>query len=272
MTNITFLPARESDAAALHDDVVGAWQATLPLASLQDRQPSYAARSVDATTASTRFDIDAGAAVDWTGFFLGRTDLTAAAQIEISAATSQAGLATPAATTGVLSAWPASGKPTTPPGKAWHDVFKLFSLGSYRWRRVAITDTANPGGRINLGRLVAGRYWRPARNYSYGREKGFDPGDLRIVTPQKHTVSDEGPQCRLWSIPFNYASEADAEDDLEDLVYALGTARDVVVCLNPDATTRLHRDTMLASFEQMPRIVRRDHKTFQFVCVLREMI
>lgn len=268
-TNVTFLTARESDAATFSS---GSWVSTLPLANLQDQQPTNMARSTDATIASTRFDIDAGAAVDWDMFYVARAGLTSAAQLELAAAASQGGLDTPASTTGAVSAWPTSGKPTTPPGKVWFDVVKFGSLGSWRWRRVLITDTANPALRVDLGRALWGKSWRPNRPHSYGTGKGGAPADLRIVTPQGHTITDPGLQPRLWEVAFNFMSEADAEDNLEDLTWYCGTARDVAVCLDPEATTRLHRQMMLATFDQAPRVVRKSHKIYALVCVLREQI
>ncbi|HJQ55911.1 MAG TPA: hypothetical protein VJ890_03340 [Vineibacter sp.] len=268
MTNVTFFTARESDAATIKTDVVGSFVATLPASLVQDPQPTYAARSSDATTGSTQFDVDAGTAVDWDGFFL-RCDLSAAAQIELVSGTTQGGADQ---TTGVISVWPTSGRPTTPPGRTTYDVLKLGSLGSKRWRRVKITDTAHPNGRINIGRMVWGKFWRPQRPHGYGTGKQVASYDLRLVTPGGHTIADSGQAGRLWSLSLPAMIEADAEDNAEDLAFAIGIGRDVVVCLDPDATTRLHRHLMLATLESSPQIERRAHNVYATVMLLRERI
>lgn len=68
---------------------------------------------------------------------------------------------------------------------------------------VTINDPGNPDGYIEVGHLVAGQWWSPSRNASYGasasamdltKNERNDAGDL---------LSQRGPRFRKLTLPFN---------------------------------------------------------------------
>lgn len=246
MAGAGLLTPLESDDAILSG---GDWTIGLPLANLQDMQPTNTARSTDATNVSTVIVIDAGTARAWDCLYLGRTNLSASATIRIRAATSEANLtAAPGFDSGAISAWPVTGRPTDR-GLVWFDVFKQISPGgSFRWWQIDIDDDTNADDYVEIGRLVFGPLWQPTYQHAPGVNRTFDPSDVRIKTPYGHTLTDRRLRPRVWSVPFPVMTRADAEDMAEEIMRLIGTAGDLVVCLEPEATTRLHRQTMLATF------------------------
>jgi len=287
MANIVLVTPRESDASVLSG---GAWVDSLPLANLQDPQPTYPARSLDASASSTWFALDAGRPVAWDTLAFVGTDLPPGTLIRRRAAVAQLALtAAPGMDSGWVSPWPATGRPADWWLENW-TAFQMFTPGgAWRWWRFDVDLTGTDAtlaldflqdlyqvvdgqGHVTIGRLVLGTRWTPARNFSYGIDKASVAADLRIVTPSGHTLGDTGRRARQWNIPFNFASQADAEQSVEDLVRYCGQARDVFVCLDPDAAETLHRQMMLGTFETVTRVVRVKPKVWQFTLSLRERI
>src|SRR5262245_40534268 len=102
------LTARESDAATLSSD--DDWITSLPLANLQDMQPTNVARSDGATS----WKVDAGSAKAWNALALARTNVPDGATIQIDTATTEGGLTTPAWSSTPVSCWAPSGRPDDP--------------------------------------------------------------------------------------------------------------------------------------------------------------
>lgn len=237
----------DSDAATLSG---GSW--AMSLALLQDMQPTLTVQSTNALNASTLIKINFASSLAITGFALGHTNLSTDARLRFSGAASEGALGSSGYVGSWISAWPATGRPTDA-GLDWLDVFKMITPGAaYPWWRIEIDDDTNAEGFVELGRLYAAVAWSPDVNFIHGSESGHADIGIRNKTEAGHTNTERRDGPRVWDLRFDFLSVAEAKGFIYELRRRVGTAGDVFVCLNPDETTYLHREMMMATFDAMP--------------------
>lgn len=168
----------------------GSWAATLPLANLQSRVIGKVARSSDATVASTKFDINLGAAKNIRMLALVNHNCTLAATVRIRGAT-DAGFTAVVFDSGFVNVWPVVYSSDT---LEWEDnnwwsgqytdeqragytatyvnVLSANTLAQY-WR-VEINDTTNAAGYVQIGRVFIGPAYQPTVNMAYGAGLGWE--------------------------------------------------------------------------------------------------
>lgn len=247
MDRFTLLTALHSDAAELSG---GDW--ALALSLLQDNQPSRTVQSTDAQNASTIIKIHFAQALAISGFALGKTNLSPDAQLRISGASSEGNLGSSGYTGSWISAWPTSGRPTDA-DLDWFDVFKMIDPGSsYAWWQLEIDDDTNAEGMVELGRLYADVATTFDVNFAYPSEPSHADNSIRNKTEGGFLNTEYRDSPRIWDLKFDFLSNAEAKGAVYELRRRIGTARDVFVCLNPEETTYLHREMMMATFDQMP--------------------
>lgn len=223
---------------------VGAWRETqtVSLANLQDMQPGLLARTTNATT-NTYIVIQFSAAVAANTAALIATNLSASANIRIRGATSEANLtAAPGYDSGSISAWPGTGRPTDAGLTAWN-VFKTLSNSTaYVWWRIDFDDTGNADGYIQLARPILA----PGEQTALTTSRDFQraPADVVIDSPFGPTRTQARLKPRTFTLEFQWLTEAEMWAGLADIDRLRGRAGDLVICLDPDATSLLHHYTL----------------------------
>lgn len=264
MDRFTLLTPFYSDAATLSG---GSW--AMDLALLQDPQPSRTVQSTDATNASTKLKIHFPTARAISGFAFGKTNLQADARVKFSGATSEVDLGSSGFVGGWGSVWPVTGRPTDADLEDF-DVFKMITPGSaYEWWQAEFDDDTNTDGFVEFGRLYADEAWSPACNFTYGSEPTHVDTSIRNKTEGGFTNFEKRNGPRFWDLKFDFLSNAEAKGFIYELRRRIGTAGDVFVCLNPEETTYLHREMMMATFDAMPgtpyRILDRFNSNFKLL-------
>lgn len=254
-----FVDPLYSDAATLSTSAVGSWVTSgdVALANILDREPHKIARSTSATSANTRFDLDFGTARSIDTFILGGIrNWTSSATITITAATSQANLtSSPTTVIASRSVWPSTGKPTESGWRNFVSYLKASSPQSFRWWRIAIVDTSNPDGYLELTRLIANAQFVPTYNVGWGLDTGYESFDLASLTPYAGNLTSERGQLRSFMMPFDHMTLADAEL-LNKLSFQMGTAKDLFCCIGPTEEADAHRYMMISRFASKPRMLR----------------
>lgn len=159
----------------------GSWMAGLPLANLASRELTKVARSTDAAESSTRIDLDMGSTRAFRAFALVNHNLTRSATWRVTIG-STAGAAD-IYDSGSLLAWRMSfdGDLLEWEDTGWWEgvgddeylrapFAVLHVTGAYysgRYLRIQITDTSNPDGWVQLGRVFVGGGLSPTWNASY---------------------------------------------------------------------------------------------------------
>lgn len=165
----------------------GSWNASLPLNNLKTRELAVVARSANATTGSTQFDIDLGATRSLRALALVNHNLSQAATWKVSLGTSSGGSQVYAGS--FQSAWAltfAEGGIEWEANNWWgagvgdeytgHPFIAPFILAaSYdaRYVRVEISDATNAAGYVQIGRVFVGGGFVPTYNAAYGLQDSW---------------------------------------------------------------------------------------------------
>lgn len=150
-----------SDAATL---TAGGYAAGLPRDNLKDERLFKVARTSDATTTNTKFTIDFGTATAVSALIVGPTNLSAAGQYRVRGSSSNS------FPSGYTSGWLSHGVAAADidVDAGLNIIHLLAAPETYRYWEVAIDDTANSDGFIEMGRLFVPRLLQPSINYGYG--------------------------------------------------------------------------------------------------------
>ena len=228
---------------------------TLPAANLQDSRPTAVWRTEGCADESVVIDL--GSPGTATLAALLEHNLTSSATISLQANSADS--------------W------TSPPFSAsldWHPsiIIELFNQVSYRYWRLAVADSANPDGYLQIGRLWLGDCFQPARDF----DKDFsirrvDPSEVSYGDSGSRTVSDRTPY-RVASIRFSSTAEKDAFDQL---IAAVGAGKDFIAALDPDGlvwSDGLHDYTLYCHLESAPEWGHRVNDRWSLAMRLRETI
>lgn len=253
MGNPVFAHPGMSDAAAL---TAGSEAATLPGGNLQRPQPGKVWRSAGLT--DTWIVLDFGAARSWDWIAWVNANFTAAATIRARASDSEAALTSaPGWDSTAESWWPATGRPTVDEDEPEPEGYTLIKslIGApktFRYLRLDISDPANPAGYVQAGRLVVGKALQLVRCFSWGTTFGRQDQSLldQAIGGQLHGTSR--PSARYVDFSLEWVQESEARGYLEKLDRIRGRGRDVMVCLDPDATTHLQAETLLGHMTEQP--------------------
>lgn len=110
-------------------------------------------------------------------------------------------------------------------GIAW------FAPASLTRLEIDIEDIDNPAGCIEVGRLIAGMYWEPKHNASYGPELTFEDASQHVQNDAGDTLTRIGPARRRLTLSLDHLPPAD-RNRLADL-FRQGLARPAFLSLTP---------------------------------------
>jgi hypothetical protein len=246
----------------------GAWSVASPLTNLVDRRLARVARSSSALVASTTFDVDLGAARYVRVLAIPKHNLSLAATIKITAsdhADLSAPLYDPAADDVFPVIYPAGvlpfGHPSYVTGRLTQEEWAGgYSVGythvlappvSARYWRVAISDTANAAGYVELARLVLAWAYQPADAIAEGAKFGWETSSSRTETDGGAAVYTDRPRRRVFSF------QIEAQDADEALVFPFdiqrkyGTSAQIFFVWDPDDVEHLHRRSFLGVLREL---------------------
>lgn len=129
-------------------------------------------------------------------------------------------------------------------------------------RYLRITTTIDYGP-MEAGRLVVGSLWAPSRNMTFGREKLWRDFSTRTQSLGGNEFVDARPRQWGWRFTLFGLTEAEAQQQVDELNRLRGIGRDILVCLDKDSSN-LGRDTVWGLLEQ-PATQRQDHHDFYVV-------
>ena len=196
MSNLMLAWPNLADSAALSS---GSWSAGLPLNNLKNRLISKAARSTNALAASTKFDADLGEAMAINAVGLIGTNLTTAATYRIRGA-SDAGFTSVLHDSGTVSA--ATQTPNL--------IHAITAAITARYWRVELTDTANPAGYVQAGRLFIGAGWQAAVNASFGTGLGYESATVMEQSLGGVDYPDKRTPRRVFRFDLDWLTDAEA--------------------------------------------------------------
>jgi len=262
------------DAAAQGTLSGGRWQAgSLRLSNLQTPYLAEIARSVSAAPPDTYVDVDLGAYTAISGIALGSCRVTTLAKFRVRA------FATDFASPVIYDTGPADfpGSRVDPDLLGWEDIgfweglsqdfddrgkgslllhFLPGPITARAWR-IEIIDPSHPAGHIDIGRLIMGRVWQPATNFTYD-SNGLDFEALTDVEESRSGTRFYNARNlrRAFSFGFDYLPEAETFRDVYRIVTRSGIHNQVVVAPNPSDPGTYQRDAFIGTLGVLPSLRR----------------
>jgi hypothetical protein len=102
---------------------------------------------------------------------------------------------------------------------------------------LTVDDPGNPDGYIEAGYIIAGNWWTPTRNVSYGASAGVGDNTKNERNDAGDLISDRGPVFKKLTLPFNDFDAADRHA-LFDILHRNGLSRPFFASLFPDNTDK----------------------------------
>lgn len=208
-----------SDAAVLS---AGSWEATADIGNVKSQFTAIRARSTDATAASTKFQVDFGAATSIRLIAFARHNLTTSGTYTIKAGTTAG--ASNLYSSGSTAAWHASivaAETVGYPASLTHDIGSTISA---RYWTIEFFDGSNPAGYVELARLWMGTTWTPTRSFAFGNSLGFEPRDVSEESLGGVLFHDRRTPRRVHRLSFKALTADEADGDLLDAMGRLGSA------------------------------------------------
>ena len=255
------------DGAALSG---GSWLSTLPLANLQSRILGKVARSADALTASTQFDINLGTTALIRLIALVGHNFSLAAQYRIRTA-NVADFSTTITDSGWVDVWsviyPFGSLPWGSPSW-WGGRTSASDAASYRapvtcilsasinaqYVRVEISDTGNTAGYVQLGRVFIGDGWQPVKNMVYGAGLAWENRSevQEALSGAEYFNARSSP--RVARVSFEDMTEDEAMATAFEIQRLAGVTQEVFFAWAGDDTTHALRRQFLARLRTLSPI------------------
>ena len=265
----------------------GSWSGSLPLANLQDRQPSIVARSTSAAAANTIVNCDFGEARTISFVALLKHNLTQQGQWRVRLS-NDAAFATSLYDSGQIDIWPTvypfgvglwgefvwGGKLTTAEAATYGiNAYRVLAASVFaRYLRIELFDTANAAGYLQAGRLIAAPAWQPSINLQYGWQIEQVDESRKTRSRGGQTYVDIVPKARRLS----FALASLEEDEMWGYAYELdrqkGVGGDILVMVDPAKTTHLHRQTVYGTLAQTSPIANPAFARFDKAFAVEELL
>ena len=268
MANVTLFYNNLVDSGTLSG---GSWETALPLTNLQNRLVARVARSVDATTANTKFVIDLGSgSVKYKGLVLVNHNGSLDGQVRIKTA-SDSGITTDV----VSSDWIDFYQPVYSTlslewedDNWWSGTVELEDLQNYtrnytyifdnlqtnRYVQVEIDDTTNSDGYVEIGRLFISEAFTPSTNMSWGKNLSWND-ESKIDTSLGGSIYfDEKVKYRSLAFNMDWLTDTEAYERVFEIQRIVGTTGEVFVFPDYENTGNSFRDSFLGVFKQLSGI------------------
>lgn len=238
MGDIIFLSRRIAEGATI---TASSEQTTLPATNLIGPSPSKVWRSTGLSSVYIDLDLGASTAVDTLS--LVAPNLTGSGTWRLMGDDDYADLSgTPTFDTGAVSPWPVTGKPA----EDWnqHAPILHFDSQTLRYWRLHLADAGNAAGHLEAGSILIGPAITVTYNSIRGWQFGDDPASIVQYTTYGRTLVEDRDSPRVKSIPFQVLPRADVMAGLGAMLRERKTSKPFLVCVDPDATTSLHVNTI----------------------------
>ena len=287
MANISLGYPNRCDEATLSG---GSWQATLPLANLQDRVIAHLARSADATLANTKFDIQLAQSRSIGALALVGHNLSVSAKVRLTGADSQANLtASPGYSSGWVDVWPSGvipqslleweddnfwlGTLTAEQRASYNTPFvHVFTASNQLWWRVEVDDTSNSAGYIQIGRLFMSNLWTPGTNMSYGAAQCVDDRTVAEESQGGAEFFDSNAKYRRITLSLDWLTADEAYAGMLDLQRMLGISGELLVVPDSADSTNGFRRNMVGRLVKINPIDEHAYAAYRLNLEIKELL
>lgn len=220
---------------------------TLPVTNLQEYMPEKKYRALsNITTIYVNFPTPLACN---TAAIIGHNCTnTAYCRIKGGADLASVSTGTPAVDSGNINMWPTTGKPTDEEWPQWSSLIRFSNATPYAWYSIYINDNLNTDV-LQIGRLMLDWAFRPIFNIGHNYGISLTLADVQTRTAFNRLYTERrGPPARSFALPLSYISLRDLWDNIFTMSRLYGIYDDFFMCIDPGATTDLHRTMMQCMF------------------------
>ncbi len=286
MANLTLIWNNQSDSATLSG---GSWLAGLPLSNMQDTLLKKTARSTNATTANTQFDLDLSVTPPlYESICLLSHNLSTSAQVRVRCSDS-ATFTTSEYDSGWVDAYAYSVPTTELPWESdnwWSGKPAAFDLLGYslntviltgslidaRYIRVEFDDTGNSDGYIEVGRLMVAPITELLVNMSYGANLAWDDSSLMKESIGGTEFFANRTKKRLFNCSAEYMRDDEALGGIFEMQKHQGLTGEIFVLPDRDNTAHSFRNSFLARMTQLGGIEKYMHNLNKTTYSFKELL
>lgn len=219
----------------------GSWNASYPLTNLKSRYLSQKARTTNALAASSVINIDLGSAQPIGVLALVAHNLTTSATVRVQGAANSGQSPTLYDSTALLA-------------YSGSDYAITFDNTIARYWRVSISDTGNPVGYIQLGRIFLGPRFRPTADIDWTPSISVESKTGVMESLGGPEYFDERPNRRLFTAKWSWLTETEAYNVLLAVQRSQDVSREVYLIMDDASTTYRGEKNFLARFRQLSPI------------------
>ncbi len=99
--------------------------------------------------------------------------------------------------------------------------------------RFRYKDNSNTEKSINVGRIVAGAYSTPTKNYNIEYEDVIEDSSTTIITESGSEYFISKPKKRRFTLTFTNVGDSQ-DDEMETLFESIGTTKPILISIDPD--------------------------------------
>ncbi len=233
----------------------GSWAAALPIANVADRRLGLIARSTDATTGSTTFDIDLGTprAIGLLAILIPNLTKSSVPTVQWKGST-VSNFATLVYDSGAVQAWP-SGVTAEDVGPlhVWTPTLPVTPQTARYWR-CSIVDTANADGHVDVARVIVAAGYQPTVNAATGAKAAIETDATRTFTDGGAAVYQERPTRRSDTFTVNKIAQPETFANIRLMQRILGISGQLFFVFDPTDTALMYERAYLCVFKQLDPI------------------
>ncbi|SLN50422.1 hypothetical protein OCH7691_02223 [Oceanibacterium hippocampi] len=134
-------------------------------------------------------------------------------------------------------------------------LYQVFAADqTYRYWKIAVADAAPLAGYFDIGRIVLGPAWKPARNPSWGAQWTWADESRRTRSRGGQSYTDIGARYRVVEFELGYLDETEAFGPAFEIDRVAGLSGDVLAIADEDASL-LARRAVWGQIEQATPLV-----------------
>ena len=270
MANITLAYPNRIDQGTVSG---GSWLTTLPLVNIQNRRLSKLARSSNLLVASTQFNISLSASRSIGCVALVNHNLSVSATVRIRGNSTNS-FTTPLYDSGQVSVWPSGMIPQAllewEDDNFWLGTVAQEAIAGYKapfavffnnqnlqYFLIEITDTGNPAGYVQVGRVFLGKTFTPTVGMSLNNTLGRVDVSVFDTALTGEEFIDQKTQYQVFNFNLEYLSKDEAYATLLDMQTQLGTTGELFVSGDPADVSNAPRRNFLGRMQSLRPITQK---------------
>lgn len=147
---------------------------------------------------------------------------------------------------------------------------KLPAAQTYRYWKIEITDTSNPNGFFECGRLYLGKVFQPALNADYGFNLGFIDNSKVTRTRSGNAVPLTRRTLKKVGFSLSFGTEAEMYNNLFEIDMLRGQSKDILFILDTDSAN-IQKQNVYGLMKDMQPIIHSAFRIYQKQYTIEEL-